>query len=127
MNTMTNISETGYFRQFMPDGKRTRSWEPAAASFDGASWDSEVERFKNDDMSGGESRNAEAEIARLEKISVAFNKKLQFVVNHESNEITINVIDPDTDKVIKVLPPEELRRLHSKIEEAIGFLFDEKV
>ncbi|MDR1362719.1 MAG: flagellar protein FlaG, partial [Spirochaetaceae bacterium] len=50
-----------------------------------------------------------------------------FVVNHESAEVTINVIDPDTDKVIKVLPPEELQRLNRKIEEAIGFLFDEKV
>jgi uncharacterized FlaG/YvyC family protein len=26
-----------------------------------------------------------------------------------------------------VLPPEELQRLHGKIEDAIGFLFDEKV
>lgn len=68
-----------------------------------------------------------AGVERLQKISLAFNKKLQFVINHESNEITVNVIDPDTDKVIKVLPPEELQRLHSKIEEAIGFLFDEKV
>jgi flagellar protein FlaG len=65
--------------------------------------------------------------ADLERISLAFNKKLQFVVDHQSHEITVKVIDAATDKVIKVLPPEELQRLHSKIKETIGFLFDEKV
>jgi flagellar protein FlaG len=63
----------------------------------------------------------------LEQISLSFNRKLQFVVDHESNEISVKVIDRATDKVIKVLPPEELQRLHSRIEETIGFLFDKTV
>jgi flagellar protein FlaG len=63
----------------------------------------------------------------LEQISLSFNRKLQFVVDHQSNEVTVKVIDRATDKVIKVLPPEELQRLHSRIEETIGFLFDETV
>ncbi|MDR2136515.1 MAG: flagellar protein FlaG [Treponema sp.] len=63
----------------------------------------------------------------LEQISLSFNRRLQFVVDHKSNEISVKVIDKATDKVIKVLPPEELQRLHSKIEETIGFLFDETV
>ena len=63
----------------------------------------------------------------LEKITVAFNKKLKFEVNHQSNEVTVKVIDPETDKVIKVLPPKELQRLHSSIKETIGFLFDERI
>jgi flagellar protein FlaG len=63
----------------------------------------------------------------LEQIGLSFNRKLQFVVDHESNEISVKVIDRATDKVIKVLPPEELQRLHAKIEETIGFLFDETV
>ena len=66
-------------------------------------------------------------MADLEKISVAFNKKLKFEVNHQSNEVTVKVIDPETDKVIKVLPPKELQRLHSHLKETIGFLFDERV
>jgi flagellar protein FlaG len=63
----------------------------------------------------------------LEQISLSFNRRLQFVVDHQSNEVTVKVIDKTTDKVIKVLPPEELQRLHSRIEETIGFLFDETV
>jgi len=65
--------------------------------------------------------------ADLEKIGLVFNKKLQFVVDHSSNEVIIKVIDKETDKVIKELPPEELQRLHSNLKEAIGLLFDEKV
>jgi flagellar protein FlaG len=65
--------------------------------------------------------------ADLEKIGLAFNRKLQFVVDQRSNEVIIKVIDKETDKVIKELPPEELQRLHSTLKEAIGQLFDEMV
>jgi flagellar protein FlaG len=69
----------------------------------------------------------EATIARIKKMNLAFNKKLQFVVNQDSNQIIVKVIDPNTDKVIKVLPPEELQRLSDGISEMTGTLFDEKV
>ena len=63
----------------------------------------------------------------LEQIGLVFNRKLQFVVDHKSNEVIVKVIDKETDKVIKELPPEELQRLHSNLKETIGFLFDERV
>ncbi|MDR0502318.1 MAG: flagellar protein FlaG [Treponema sp.] len=65
--------------------------------------------------------------ADLERVSLVFNKKLQFVVDHNSNNVVVKVIDKETDKVIKELPPEELQRLHSNLKETIGFLFDERV
>jgi flagellar protein FlaG len=65
--------------------------------------------------------------ADLERVSLVFNRKLQFVVDHHSNEVIVKVIDKETDKVIKELPPEELQRLHSNVKNAIGFLFDERV
>jgi len=63
----------------------------------------------------------------LKRITTVFNRKLQFVVDHHSNEVIVKVIDKETDKVIKELPPEELQRLHRKLKEAIGLLFDEMV
>jgi len=63
----------------------------------------------------------------LKRITTVFNKKLQFVVDHNSNEIIVKVIDKETDKVIKELPPEELQRLHRNLKEAVGLLFDEMV
>jgi flagellar protein FlaG len=68
-----------------------------------------------------------AAAADIERITLAFNRKLKFVVDHESNQVTVKVIDGETDKVIKILPPEELQRLHNKLKETIGFLFDERV
>ena len=65
--------------------------------------------------------------ADLQRIGLVFNKKLQFEVDHNSNEVIVKVIDKDTDKVIKELPPEELQRLHRNLKETIGFLFDERV
>jgi flagellar protein FlaG len=65
--------------------------------------------------------------ADLERISLTFNKKLKFMVDHKSHEVTVKVIDTETDKVIRELPPEELKRLHNDIKETLGFLFDERV
>jgi flagellar protein FlaG len=126
MNTMANVMETGYLRPLMPDGKRARNLERVQVLLGD---DAEIGRLDSDGTaeSGGDRPNLKEEIANLERISLAFNKKLQFVIDYGSKEVTVNVIDPDTDKVIKVLPPEELRRLNTKIEETIGFLFDEKV
>jgi flagellar protein FlaG len=63
----------------------------------------------------------------LEKISLAFSRKLSFVVDYKTKEVIVKVIDPSTDKVIKELPPEELQRLHQRIKEALGLLFDKTV
>jgi len=65
--------------------------------------------------------------ADIEQVSQTFNRKLQFVVDQQSQEVIVKVIDKNTDKVIKVLPPEELQRLHRKLRETIGLLFNEKV
>ncbi|MDR0663169.1 MAG: flagellar protein FlaG [Spirochaetaceae bacterium] len=125
MNITVDLAKTAIPSLFTSSAKRRQ--EGAQSSFNSGAWDAEVKRFTSNLPGIHPLKSIEAEVSRLEKISLAFNKRLQFVVNHESNEVTVNVIDPDTDKVIKVLPPEELQRLHGKIEEALGFLFDEKV
>ncbi|MDR2448044.1 MAG: flagellar protein FlaG [Treponema sp.] len=61
----------------------------------------------------------------LGRISSTLSKKLRFTVDHKSREILVKVIDPETNKVVNILPPEELRRVHSKIKETLGGLFDE--
>ncbi|MDR3355863.1 MAG: flagellar protein FlaG [Spirochaetaceae bacterium] len=124
---VASVVETGFSMPQTATAKRKPNVEYGASLMNDPNWDTEVKRFASSLPGNHTLKNIRAGVERLEKISLAFNKKLQFVINHESNEITVNVIDPDTDKVIKVLPPEELQRLHSKIEEAIGFLFDEKV
>ncbi|MDR1072842.1 MAG: flagellar protein FlaG [Treponema sp.] len=69
----------------------------------------------------------EKAVKDLERISSTLNKKLKFIVDHKSSEILVKVIDPETGEVVNILPPKELRRLHSKITESIGVLFDELI
>jgi flagellar protein FlaG len=66
-------------------------------------------------------------VADLERVTLAFNRSLKFEVDQQSHDVTVKVIVGETDKVIKVLPPEELQRLHESLKETIGFLFDERV
>jgi len=90
-----------------------------------------VERARvstNADARPAESQTQMSDIRRtvsaLEDISLSFNRRLKFELDHDSNNLVVKVIDNETDKVIRVLPPEELQRLHSKIRETMGFLFD---
>ena len=70
--------------------------------------------------------DVEKTVKELERIGLAFNKKLRFKVDHQTHEVTVKVIDTETDKVIRELPSKELQRLKDRIREAIGFLFDEQ-
>ena len=65
--------------------------------------------------------------ADIQRMGLALNRRLQFVVDQNSNQVIVKVIDKETDKVIKELPPEELQRLHRNLKEAVGLLFDEMV
>jgi flagellar protein FlaG len=66
-------------------------------------------------------------MSTAEDLQRVFNRKLQFVVDYNSKQVIVKVIDKETDKVIKELPPEELQRLHKHIKETIGLSYDEMV
>jgi flagellar protein FlaG len=103
-------------RQQMPDPIRMAEQRAA------------LEKFRSSLPGNREPVDLHTTAADLERISYTFfNKKLKFMVDHESHEVIVKVIDSETDKVIKELPPEELQRLHNKIKETLGFLFDERV
>lgn len=61
----------------------------------------------------------------LQQVSQAMNKRLSFSFNEDLQLMVVKVIDRNTDKVIKELPPTELQRVHMRIREAIGLLLDE--
>lgn len=66
-------------------------------------------------------------VNEIEKYSSLFNRRLKYSINRELDQVVVKVVDADTDKVIKVLPPEEMQRLHIRIREAVGLLFDETI
>jgi flagellar protein FlaG len=66
-------------------------------------------------------------IETLEKGIKQFNRKLKFDINKEINRIVVKVIDKNTEKVIREIPPSEIQNLLVKIREAIGLLYDMEI
>jgi flagellar protein FlaG len=73
------------------------------------------------------SRTTQQYLAEILDYTEIFNKRLKFAVNEELDQVVVKVIDAQTDKVIKEIPPETLQRLHVRIREAIGLLIDESI
>jgi flagellar protein FlaG len=63
----------------------------------------------------------------LENIALLANKRLKFSINDDLGQVVVKVIDANTNKVIKELPPKELQRLHVRIREAVALLIDESI
>jgi flagellar protein FlaG len=53
---------------------------------------------------------------KLFKSNLTLNKKLKYSVNEQLGQVVVKVIDLETDKVIKEIPPAELQRLYSVSE-----------
>jgi flagellar protein FlaG len=69
--------------------------------------------------------NLEAALRDIKRVSEAFNRRLSFSVNEKLGQVVVKVIDNDTDKVVREIPPSELQRVYERIREAIGLLFDQ--
>jgi len=65
-------------------------------------------------------------IEKLRKAGGIFKSRVDFSVDEETDRIVVKVIDTETDKVIKEIPPEQLIKLAAKIQKIIGLLVDEK-
>jgi flagellar protein FlaG len=66
-------------------------------------------------------------MVNLERQITQFNRRFQFVVDEHINRIVIKVIDKDTDKLIKEIPPEEIQHLIARLRETMGLLVDEEI
>ena len=74
-----------------------------------------------------EAKNLRDNLDKLTRAAAIFNKKLKFTVNKEINRIIVKVVDANTNKVIKEIPPSEIQKLAGKIKQMLGILFDETV
>lgn len=65
-------------------------------------------------------------LSELTEVSAAMNKRLTFSINEKLDQVVVKVVDTATDKVIREIPLEALQRVHERIREVIGILFDER-
>lgn len=63
---------------------------------------------------------------KLKHTGEIFNRRLDFRIHEETHRVVVKVIDTETDKVIKEIPPEQILQLAARIQEMIGLLVDEE-
>lgn len=66
-------------------------------------------------------------VEQMNAFASIMNHRLSFSVDQETHDIIVKVVDADTDKVIRELPPAELQKLHKSIKEALGLLIDKLI
>ena len=66
-------------------------------------------------------------VAQMNDLAKAMNHRLSFTMDYETHDIIVKVVDAETDKVIRELPPAELQKLHKSIKEAVGLLIDKMI
>jgi flagellar protein FlaG len=59
-------------------------------------------------------------------VAGAPNRRLSFSMNSKLDEVVVKVIDTDTDKVVREIPPVELQHVYERIREVVGLLFDRR-
>ena len=79
----------------------------------------------------GQSQNQQPSNDQLKKAVEQMNKKMSnseavFGIHEATNRVTIKIIDKDTKKVIKELPPEKTLDMIAKVWELAGLMVDEK-
>ncbi len=62
----------------------------------------------------------------LNKAMNPLNKDLKFRFNDKVNELVVEVVDTNSNEVIREFPPKEALELMEKVRELVGMLFDKK-
>lgn len=66
-------------------------------------------------------------VGKLNESASMVQKKLKYKIHDETDRLMVQVLDMETSKVIKEIPPEKVLDMVAKIEEMIGLIIDEKI
>ena len=60
-------------------------------------------------------------------VEVSLPNRLQFRLHEATEQMQVQVIDQESDKVIKEIPPQEILDLMARIHEMVGWFLDERI
>jgi len=63
---------------------------------------------------------------KLNKEMEPLNPDIKFSFNDKIDSLVVNVVDKNTDKVIRKIPSDEALKIMEKMRELVGALFDKK-
>ena len=55
-----------------------------------------------------------------------FDRSLKFQVHEETNTMMVSVVDTNTNKVIREIPPKEILDMFARMQDYLGLIFDKK-
>lgn len=70
--------------------------------------------------------DARGEIENLNKIMEGIGGRLEFGFYEDTEQFYVQLVDRKQGKVVKMMPPEYLLELKSRIQNAVGLILDEK-
>ncbi|MCR5398463.1 MAG: flagellar protein FlaG [Lachnospiraceae bacterium] len=90
----------------------------------------EVAKVSEEGKNYNNQEQKEPDLEQIKKAVENINKKMNteavFGIHEETNRVTIKLVDRDTKKTIKELPPEKTLDMIAKVWEMAGILIDEK-
>jgi len=63
----------------------------------------------------------------IEELKRALNHKIYMEVDQELERVIVKIVDPETGKLIRQIPPEELLEISRRLHDMQGILFDKEV
>jgi len=80
---------------------------------------------KNAEAIGDIKKLAEA-VEKMNKTTRIFNKSMHFKLHEESNRWQVQIMDLDSGKVLREIPPKEVLDVVARIQEMVGLFVDER-
>jgi uncharacterized FlaG/YvyC family protein len=82
-------------------------------------------------VTGGEHKAIDKKLLEkiVDKLSQQFRNKntsLNFSIDDDTQSLVVKVIDSDSEKVIRQIPPEEILAIRARIQELLGALIDKE-
>jgi flagellar protein FlaG len=78
---------------------------------------------KTDNQDALEKEGVKKIADRLNRMGHIFNRKIRFEVPMDSRDVIVKIIDKETGQVIRQIPPPELVKLATRMEEIYGMIF----
>lgn len=83
----------------------------------------------------GDERSIDALREQIEGLVDAVNEKLQsmpetsiqFLIDNDSGDVIVQIVDVKTDEVIRQIPPEEVLQISERLDELKGLILDRSV
>lgn len=69
-------------------------------------------------------KQLENEIERLNQVTRAFDRRMDFLLHEEAERIYVQIIDLETEAIIREVPPEEILDFVGRMRDMVGIFLD---